>query len=64
MFFVTKNYKAYERYEKIAFDIAYFMNGSVQYNYLLNEIDILDFVELHKMVIKLSKEQARQAKKA
>ena len=38
------------------------MNGSVQYNYLLNEIDILDFVELHKMVIKLSKEQAKKAK--
>lgn len=39
------------------------MNGSVQYSYLMHEIDILEFLELHKMVVKLSKEQKKQADK-
>jgi len=38
------------------------MNGSVQYNYLMHEIDVLEFIELHKMVLKLSKEQEKRAK--
>ena len=38
------------------------MNGSVQYNYLLDEIDVHNFIKLHKMVIRLNKEQKKQLK--
>jgi len=39
------------------------MNGSVQYNYLLNEIEVMDLIILYKNVTKLSREQAKQANK-
>jgi len=39
------------------------MNGGVQYEYLLNDIDVLEFVRLHKMVIKLNKQQQKEINK-
>ena len=38
------------------------MNGSVQYDYLLNDVDVLEFINLHKMVTRLSKQQQKQSK--
>jgi hypothetical protein len=38
------------------------MNGAVSYFDLLHKVDILEFMQLKKMVEKLSKQQAKQAK--
>ena len=39
------------------------MNGGVQYDYLLNDIDILEFMRLKKMVEKLSRQQQKEMNK-
>jgi len=52
-----------EQYEEIAFEICYFMNGGVQYDYLLNDIDMLEFLKLRKMVAKLSRKQQSEMNK-
>jgi len=39
------------------------MNGGVQYDYLLNDIDIREFMKLQKMVGKLSKKQQNEMNK-
>jgi len=39
------------------------MNGGVQYDYLLNDIDILEFLKLRKMVARLSRKQQSEMNK-
>jgi len=39
------------------------MNGSVQYDYLLNDIDVLEFIRLKKMVERLSTQQQKEVNK-
>lgn len=39
------------------------MNGGVQYDYLLNEIEIQEFMRLKKMVEKLSRKQEAEMNK-
>ena len=39
------------------------MNGGVQYDYLLNDIDILELMRLKKMVEKLSRQQQKEMNK-
>ena len=38
------------------------MEGGVQYDYLMNSIDIQEFIRLKKMVEKLSKKQEKKLK--
>jgi len=53
-----------EQFEQIAFDICYFMNGGVQYPYLIHEIDIVDFLQLSKFANKLSNKQQAEYNKS
>ena len=39
------------------------MNGGVQYDYLLNDIDLLEFMKLKKMVEKLNRKQQNEMNK-
>jgi hypothetical protein len=39
------------------------MNGAVNYFFLLDEVNVLEFMALKKRVEKLSREQAKQANK-
>lgn len=39
------------------------MNGGVQYDYLLNEIDVLEFMRLKRFVERLSAKQEAEMKR-
>jgi hypothetical protein len=38
------------------------MNGAVDYFYLLHKADVIEFMNLHKKVVKLSKRQQQDLK--